>query len=121
MKRRSVPKWETGLREAVTVNTAEEQNNAERTLLSLGIPERHWRQLGVREKLDRGEWVVFNVNVLDTHQHFVLLKPKSRTMTRKHGHVILHAEDNGLCAFTAALQIAKSTGRRLGRCQADAR
>ena len=89
MKRRSVSKWEKSLREAVTVNTAEEQKNAECTLLSLGIPERHWRQLGVREKLDRGEWVIFNVNVLDTHQHFVLLKPKSKMMTRKQSHVVL--------------------------------
>ena len=110
MEQRSVDRWEKSLKEAVKVRTAKDQTDAEHALLSLGIPERHWRRLEVREKLDRGEWVIFNVNVLGTHQHFVLLKPMKKTMTGKNGHVVLHAEANGLCAFTAALQIAKSTG-----------
>jgi hypothetical protein len=57
--------------------------------------------------------MIFNVNVLGTHQHFVLLKPMKKTMSRRHGHVVLHAEANGLCAFTAALQIAKSADTRV--------
>ena len=113
MEQRSVDRWEKSLKEAVKVKTARDKADAERALLLLGIPERHWRRLGVREKLDRGEWVIFNVNVLGTHQHFVLLKPMKKTMSRRHGHVVLHAEANGLCAFTAALQIAKSTGARV--------
>ena len=108
MEQRSVDRWERSLKEAVKVKTARDKADAERALLLLGIPERHWRRLGVREKLDRGEWVIFNVNVLGTHQHFVLLKPKEKTFTGRYGHVVLHAEANGLCAFTAALQIAKS-------------
>ena len=108
MKRRTVGKWEECLKEAVKVKTIGDKAEAERALLSLGIPERHWRQLGVREKLDKGEWVIVNVNVLGTHQHFVLLKPKEKTLSKRHGHVVLKAEANGLCAFTAALQIARS-------------
>jgi hypothetical protein len=113
MGQRSVDKWEKCLKEAVKVKTEGDKADAERALLSLGIPERHWRQLGVREKLDRGDWVIVNVNVLGTHQHFVLLKPKEKTLSKRHGHVVLHAEANGLCAFTAALQIAKSADARV--------
>ena len=110
MEQRSVDKWEKGLKEAVKVKTAKDQTDAEQALLALGIPDRHWRRLEVREKLDRGEWVIFNVNVKVAHQHFVLLKPMSKTVTGRNGHVVLHGEANGLCAFTAALQIAKATG-----------
>ena len=54
--------------------------------------------------------MIFNVNVKVEHQHFVLLKPRSKTVAERIGHVVLKGEDNGLCAFTAALQIAKAAG-----------
>ena len=107
-KGRSVHKWEKVLREAVKAENAREQTDVAQALLALGILDRHWQLLEVREKLDRGEWVIFNVNVKVEHQHFVLLKPKSKTVAKRTGHVVLKGEANGLCAFTAALQIAKA-------------
>ena len=107
-KGRSVHKWEKVLREAVKAENTREQTDVAQALLALGILDRHWQLLEVREKLDRGEWVIFNVNVKVEHQHFVLLKPKSKTVAKRTGHVVLKGEANGLCAFTAALQIAKA-------------
>ena len=78
--------------------------------MQLGIPAAHWRELEVRAKLEKGEWVIFNVNVRGTHQHFVLLKPEVKTSIKQKGHIVCTAKSNGLCAFTAVLQIAKGKG-----------
>jgi hypothetical protein len=59
--------------------------------------------------LERGEWVIINAKA-GTDHHFVLLKPKSKTMSRRNGHIVCPGEKNGLCAFTAALHIAKAGG-----------
>ena len=59
--------------------------------------------------MERGEWVIINVNA-GAEQHFVLLKPKSKTMSGRNGHIVCPGERNGLCAFTAALHIAKAGG-----------
>jgi hypothetical protein len=109
-EKRSVSKWEKVLREAVKEETAKDRTDVAQALLALGIPDRHWRPLEVRKKLEKGEWVIFNVNVKVEHQHFVLLKPRSKTVAERIGHVVLKGEANGLCAFTAALQIAKAAG-----------
>ena len=53
--------------------------------------------------------MIINVNA-GTEHHFVLLKPKSKTMSRRNGHIVCPGEKNGLCAFTAALHIAKAGG-----------
>ena len=75
MKLRSIAKWERVLRGAINADAAEQVGAADE-LLQLGIPAAHWRELEVHAKLERGEWVIFNANVLGTYQHFVLLKPK---------------------------------------------
>ena len=54
--------------------------------------------------------MIINVNVLGTHQHFVLLKPKSKMLGGRNGHIVCPGKSNGLCVFAAALQIAKAGG-----------
>ena len=107
MELRCVSTWEKVFKEAINASAAE-QVSAEHGLLQLGIPATHWLELEVRAKLERGEWVIFNVNVLRIHQHFVLLKSKLKSLRRRNGHIVCASKSNGLCVFTAALQIAKA-------------
>ena len=63
MKLRPMKRWEGVLRRAVKAG-ATEQVRAEDELLQLGTPAAHWRELEVRAKLEKGEWVIFNVNLM---------------------------------------------------------
>ena len=108
MEQRTMSKWEKILKVAVNAKAAD-QTSVEGELLQLGILAAHWRELEVQTKLERGEWVIINVNA-GTEHHFVLLKPKSKMMSRRNGHIVCPGEKNGLCAFTAALHIAKAGG-----------
>ena len=40
----------------------------------------------------------------------MLLKPKLKTLGGRNGHVVRTSKSNGLCAFTAILQVAKAGG-----------
>ena len=108
MGQRTMSRWEKILKVAVNAEAAD-QTIVEGELLHLGILAAHWRELEVQTKLERGEWVIINVNA-GTEHHCVLLKPRSKMMSKRSGHIVCPGEKNGLCAFTAALHIAKARG-----------
>ena len=88
-------------------------------MVQLGVPTAHWHQIEVSTKLDKGEWVLFDVNVCEDSHHFVLLKPAlkagrhraSKVRIHRRRHKACKAEANGLCVFTAALHIVQGAGK----------
>jgi hypothetical protein len=108
MGQRTMSKWEKILKVAVNAEAAD-QTFVEGELLRLGILAAHWRELEVQTNSERGEWVIINVNA-GTEHHCVLLKPRSKMMSKRNGHIVCPGEKNGLCAFTAALHITKAGG-----------